>query len=319
MDPHTGGIIAWADYPTFDANHFNTADPNLFSDHIVSQQYEPGSVMKVVTLGGSLDAGAITPTYSFNETGGVSVGGSYIRDWDLKAHGNIDMTYVLAHSLNVGAIKAEQLEGPQKFYGYLQSFGFGRPTGIDVGAEVSPALRPLAQDRANEIATMAFGQGIAVTPIQMISALNVIANGGVLVKPHAAVATIDPNSPAAHRVDLPQDPGTRVISQQTADQMRQMMIEVVEHGSGHTVQMDAWHNQIAGKTGTANIPGPGGYTGDTVASFAGFMPAANPRFTMIVIVRKPQGDSLAQEGTFAAAPTWKEIAQQILLQWQITP
>jgi cell division protein FtsI/penicillin-binding protein 2 len=320
MEPHTGAIVAWADYPTFDANQFQSADPSLFSDNIVSSVYEPGSVMKVVTLSGGLDDGAITPTYTFDETGGVSIGRSYIRDWDFKAHGNIDMTYVLAQSLNVGAIKVLQLEGPQNFYAYLDRFGFGRPTGIDVKNEVAPPLRPLDQTRPVELATMSFGQGIDVTPIQMISAVNAVANGGVWVRPHVGEAIIDPNQ-GARRTDLPVDPGTRVISQQTADEMRQMMIQVVEHGSGHTVQMPGWTNQIAGKTGTANIPDPksGKYLGDTIASFIGFMPANNPRFTMLVVVRRPKGDSLAQEGTFAAAPTWKEIAQQILLQWQITP
>jgi cell division protein FtsI/penicillin-binding protein 2 len=137
------------------------------------------------------------------------------------------------------------------------------------------------------------------------------------VRPHVGDSVIDPTT--GRRTQLPVDQGTRVISPQTDAEMKQMMIQVVESGSGHTVQMQGWKNRIAGKTGTANVPGKGKYTGDTIASFVGFMPVENPRFTMLVVVRKPQGDSLAQEGTFAAAPTWKEIAQQILLQWQITP
>ncbi|MHB8508262.1 MAG: peptidoglycan D,D-transpeptidase FtsI family protein [Candidatus Dormibacteria bacterium] len=319
MEPHTGNIVAWADYPTYDANRFNTADNKLFSDPIVSGLYEPGSVMKVVTLSGALDDGAITPGYTFNETGGVSVGGSYIRDWDLKAHGNIDMTYVLAHSLNVGAIKAQQLEGADRFYQYLDRFGFGKLTGVDVANEAYAKLPPLKDRRPNEVATMTFGQGIAVTPIEMISALNTVANGGFWARPRTAAASLDPNTRDAHRVDFPLEPGVPVVSPAAAAQMKQMMVQVVEHGSGWTAKIDGWKDRIAGKTGTANIPEAGKYSGDTIASFAGFMPADNPRFTMLVIMRKPKGDALQQEGTFAAAPTWKQIAQQILLQWQITP
>jgi cell division protein FtsI/penicillin-binding protein 2 len=121
------------------------------------------------------------------------------------------------------------------------------------------------------------------------------------------------------RKDLPPDPGTPVLDPLTEAQVRQMMVGAVEHGSGWTVKMDGWQNRIAGKTGTANVPEGGKYTDKVISSFVGFMPVENPRFTMIVIMRKPQGDTLAQEGTFTAAPVWKSIAQQILVQWQITP
>jgi stage V sporulation protein D (sporulation-specific penicillin-binding protein) len=233
------------------------------------------------------------------------------------------MTYVLSHSLNVGAIRVLQLEGPKPFYDSLQRFGIGRKTGVDVADEVAQPLPPLSQRRQNELATMTFGQGIAVTPIEMLSALNTIAAGGKLVRPQVATALIDASG---KRSELPADRGTQVITPQTNEEMRQMMINVVEKGSGWTVKMDGWKGRIAGKTGTANVPAGGKYTSDTIATFAGFMPADKPRFTMIVIMRKPKGGGLmniggplGQEGTFAAAPTWKQIAQQILLQWQITP
>lgn len=316
MEPSTGNIVAWADYPTFDANNFGGTDPKLFTDPIVSGLYEPGSVMKVVTLSGGLEDGAITPDYTFNETGSVGVGGYNIQDWDHKAHGVINMTTVLEKSLNAGAVKVEQMEGPDNFYKFLGAFGIGSLTGIDLAGEVSQPLKPLRSYYASELATTAFGQGVAVTPIEMISAINTVANGGRFLKPRVVASEILADG---SRKDLPVDAGTPVLGPTAENDMRQMMVGVVEHGSGWTVKMDGWQNQIAGKTGTANIPEGGKYTDKVISSFVGFMPANNPRFSMLVIMRKPQGDTLAQEGTFTAAPVWKNIAQQILVQWQVTP
>lgn len=316
MEPSTGNIIAWADFPTFDANNFGRSDAKLLSDPVVSSLYEPGSVMKVVTLSGGLQSGAITPDYTFNETGSVSVDGYNIQDWDHKPHGNISMTRVLELSLNVGAVKVQQMEGPNNFYKFLGAFGIGSLTGIDVADEVALPLKPLRNYYASELATTAFGQGVAVTPIEMISAINTVANGGRFVHPRVVTSTILADG---SRKDTPQDLGTQVLGTQAENDMRQMMINVVEHGSGWTTKMDGWQNQIAGKTGTANVPEGGKYTDKVISSFVGFMPANNPRFTMLVIMRNPKGDTLAQEGTFTAAPVWKSIAQQIMVQWQVTP
>ncbi|MFN2465015.1 MAG: peptidoglycan D,D-transpeptidase FtsI family protein [Candidatus Dormibacteria bacterium] len=316
MEPATGNIVAWADYPTYDANRYSTTDPRLMNDPVVSGLYEPGSLMKVVTLSGSLDAGAITPDYSFNETGAVNVGGYTIRDWDLKPHGNVTMTRVLELSLNAGAVKAMQLEGADNFYRYFQAFGIGKKTGIDVANEVNHSLPTLSSIYPSEMATMTFGQGVAVTPIEMIGALNTVANGGRFVKPRAVVQRRRSDGTV---IDVPVELGTQAVSPATAARMRDMMISVTERGSGKPARIDGWANRIAGKTGTANIPENGKYTDKVVASFAGFMPADHPRFTMVVIMRKPQGSNFEQEGTFAAAPVWKQIAQQILVQWQMTP
>jgi cell division protein FtsI/penicillin-binding protein 2 len=316
MEPSTGNIVAWADYPSFDANSFGATDGKLFTDPIVSGLYEPGSVMKLVTMSGGLDSGAVTPGFSFNETGAVNVGGFTIHDWDNKAHGNTSMTRVIEQSLNVGAVKVQQMEGTDNFLTYLNRFGIGKPTGVDVAGEVSQQLPPKADWHASELATASFGQGVVVTPIEMVDAVNSVATGGRLVKPRLVTSTIDS---AGHRSDAAPDPGTQVISSATAGQVRDMMTNVVEHGSGWTAKIPGWTGHVAGKTGTANIPEGGRYTDKVVASFVGFMPAENPRFTMIVIMRKPQGGGFQQEGTFAAAPVWKTIAQQILAQWHITP
>src|SRR6202165_5137820 len=139
MDPTTGGIVAWTDYPSYNANDFTHTDPSLFLDHVSSYVYEPGSVMKVVTLAGAINSGAIAPNTVINDPGYLNVGGYRIYDWDRRNHGNIDYTYVLQHSLNVGAMKAMQAEGHDAFYGYLQAFGLTKPSGIDVAAEDSGA------------------------------------------------------------------------------------------------------------------------------------------------------------------------------------
>ncbi len=315
MDPHTGGIVAWADYPTYDANNFAQTDVSKFVDPIVSGLYEPGSVMKTVTLAGAIDAKAITPQYTFNDPGVVSVGGFAIRDWDQRAHGNVSMTYVLEHSLNVGAIKAMQLETPQTYYQYLQSFGFGHASGVDVAGEpVSAlALKPFAQWPDSQVATASFGQGIGVNMVQMLSAVNVIANGGRYVAPHvvASVGSHPIAAPASHQV----------VSADTASQMTRMMESVVQYGSGHEARINGFQLDETGKTGTSQIPVNGQYTQDVWSSYVGFMPAQNPAFTMLVLIRKPHNTNgwESNDGYIVAAPVWKQVAQAMVLQWAITP
>ena len=314
MEPQTGRIVAWADVPSYNANEFATTPTASFIDPIVSNLYEPGSVMKVVTLSGALDTHAITPDTRFNETGVAVVGGVAIRNWDNKAHGNVTMTQVLQNSLNVGAVKAEQLEGSGNFYQYLKRFGIGSPTGVDLAAETSEPLRDLAKWKPVELATASFGQGVDVTAIQMLAAVNVAATGGNLVWPHVVDQVIDSNGtrhPVRPRVIR------QVVSPKTAHQMQQMMVGVVEHGSGFAARIDGFKNRIAGKTGTASIPENGKYLPDqTIGSFVGFLPADHPQFIMLVVTRKPQ---VLFEGAYVAAPIWKTVASALITQWQIAP
>ena len=315
MDPHTGGIIAWADYPTYNANAYGASDPAQIKDRVAADLYEPGSVMKVPTLAGALDAHAITPTTTINDPGYVDVGGFRIRDWDLRNHGTVTYTRVLEESYNVGAVKAQQAEGADSYYHYLQAFGFGAPSGVDVAGEQSVPLRPLDQWRDSELATAAFGQGIAVNQVQMLAALNVIANGGRYVQPHAVERIGGQVNPL---VGAPQ---SQVIAPETAEQMNKMMQSVVVNGSGYTARIQGFEKDEAGKTGTSQMPENGQYSTDHVwASYAGFLPADNPRFTMLVVVRKPNNGSFDHnEGYYVSAPIWKAIAQAIILQWRITP
>jgi cell division protein FtsI/penicillin-binding protein 2 len=314
MEPATGRIVAWADVPSYNANQFSTTPTGQFIDPIVSNVYEPGSVMKVVTLGGALDDHAITPDTRFNETGVAVVGGVAIHNWDNRAHGNVTMTQVLENSLNVGAVKAQQMEGAGPFYQYMQRFGIGATTGVDVAAETAEPLRDLAKWKPVELATAAYGQGVDATPIEMLAAVNVVATGGNLVWPHVVDQVIDEKGtrhPVQPRIVR------QVISAKTAQQMQQMMVGVVEKGSGFAARIDGFKNRIAGKTGTASIPENGKYLPDaTIGSFVGFVPVDHPQFIMLVITRKPK---VLFEGAYVAAPIWKTVASALITQWQIAP
>jgi stage V sporulation protein D (sporulation-specific penicillin-binding protein) len=318
MDPTTGGIIAWADYPSYNANAFTQTDPALFLDNVSSSVYEPGSVMKVVTLSGAIDAGKITPSQVINDPGYLYVGGYRINDWDFRNHGNITYTYVLEHSLNVGAMKAMLAEGHANFYNYLQAFGLTKASGIDVAGEsaVPPPAASKMQD--SQYATTSFGQGIDVNMVQMLSAVNVIANGGKYSPPHVVERIGNNLNP------LELQPQRQVISAQTAAQMSAMMEQVVQNGSGWSSRVHGFELDQAGKTGTSQIPVNGKYTLSVWASFVGFLPAKHPRFTMLVVVRKPNypgsnQDWTLNDGYLTAAPIWQKIAQAMVVDWRITP
>jgi stage V sporulation protein D (sporulation-specific penicillin-binding protein) len=318
MDPTTGGIVAWADYPSYNANDFVHTDTALFKDNVASYVYEPGSVMKVVTLAGAINSGAIAPETVINDPGYLNVGGYRISDWDHRNHGNVSYTYVLEHSLNVGAMKAMQAEGHDSFYNYLQGFGLTKPSGIDVGGET--CLLPAAADKLadSQYATAAFGQGIDANMVQMLAAINVIANGGKYAPPHVMERVGTKVNP------LLLQPQRQVITPQTAAKMTTMMQSVVQHGSGWTSRVKGFELDQAGKTGTSQIPVNGQYTQDVWASFVGFLPAQHPKFTMLVVVRKPHVDGsdrdwTLNDGYFTAAPIWQRIAQAMVVDWHITP
>jgi stage V sporulation protein D (sporulation-specific penicillin-binding protein) len=318
MDPTTGGVVAWADYPSYSANNFTHTDTALFKDNVSSYVYEPGSVMKVVTLSGAINSGAITPGTVINDPGAVSVGGFRISDWDHRNHGNIDFTYVLEHSLNVGAIKAMQAEGHPAFYSYLQGFGLTQPSGIDVAGENAVAPPPADQMGDAQYATTAFGQGIDVNMVQMLAAVNVIANGGRYAPPHVVERVGNAINPILLQ------PQRQVITAAAASQMTGMMEQVVQHGSGWMARVKGFELDQSGKTGTSQIPVNGQYTQDVWASYVGFLPANHPRFTMMVVMRKPhvpgsENDWTLNDGYFTAAPVWQKIAQTMVVNWHITP
>ncbi|HEY2599405.1 MAG TPA: penicillin-binding protein 2 [Candidatus Dormibacteraeota bacterium] len=318
MDSKTGGIVAWADYPSYNGNNFARTPTALFKDNVLGYTYEPGSVMKVVTLAGAIDAGKIKPSTIIDDPGSLYIGGYRISDWDGANHGKINYTYVLEHSLNVGAMKAMLAEGHASFYRYLQSFGLTRPSAVDVAGENFVPLPSEGKMADSQYATSAFGQGIDVNMVQMLAAVNVIANGGKYAPPHVVERIGNKINPVMLQ------PQRQVVSAATAKKVTAMMEAVVQNGSGFTSRVPGFELNQAGKTGTSQIPVKGRYTLNVWASFVGFLPANHPRFTMIVVVRKPHApgsnlDWTLNDGYITAGPIWQKIAQAIVTNWHIAP
>jgi cell division protein FtsI/penicillin-binding protein 2 len=317
MDTHSGSIRAWADYPSYDANHYSSSDIGLFRDTAVDSLYEPGSVMKVVTFAGALDRHLITPGQTINEAQ-QNVGGFLIHDWDDRSHGTVTFQWVLDDSLNNGAIEVMRRLGRDAYYQNLLAFGIGSPTGIDVAGEVNQPLRPQRDWTDVDYATASFGQQVQATPVEMLAAVNAVANGGVWVQPHAVDAVVDPRSGASAAV-TPRS--RRVMSATAAQVLAHMMTGVVEDrgASGYLAKIPGFKGLVAGKTGTASVAVHGLYGSDVIASYVGFLPVDDPRFTAFVILRRPHTGRVAHEGAYLAAPVWRTVAQLAVDAWRIVP
>jgi len=316
MDTHTGAIEAEADYPSYNAPHYASTPVGDFKDLSIDGLYEPGSVMKVVTFAGGLQNGAITPGYTFDEKQTV-VDGHLIHDWDGRSHGEVSMQTVLDMSLNNGAMKVMDLEGANAFYTNMLSFGIGAPTGVDLAGEVDDHLRPQTQLSLLDYSEMSFGQSVAVTPIEMLAAINAVANGGIWVQPHAVTSFYNPSTGTT----TPFLATTRrVISTQTAATLTTMMTHVVDDpgSEGFNGRIPGWAGEVAGKTGTAQEPIDGVYSGTTV-SFAGFLPASDPQFTMMVVINEPHVAPADDFGSLLAAPVWRQMAEEMIDHWRLTP
>jgi cell division protein FtsI/penicillin-binding protein 2 len=316
MNTHTGAIQAWADYPSYDATDYASTPIGDFSDSSVDGLYQPGSVMKVVTFAGGLQNSAITPGYTFDEQQTV-VDGVLIHDWDDRSHGQVSMQKVLDMSLNNGAMKVMNLEGPNAFYSNMLSFGIGAPTGVDLAGEANQQMASQSKLSMLDYSEMAFGQSVVVTPVEMLAAVNAVANGGVWVEPHAVDSIIDPTTGTT----TPVVPTTRqVISPVTASTLTTMMTHVVDDsdGEGFDARIPGWTGEVAGKTGTAQEPINGQMTG-SVVSFVGYLPASDPQFTMMVVINEPQVPAADDFGSLLAAPVWRQMAEQMIDYYHLTP
>jgi cell division protein FtsI/penicillin-binding protein 2 len=319
MDTKTGAIRAWAQYPSYNANDYGAAKIQDFRDLAVSQPYEPGSTMKVITFAGGLNNNAFTPNTVINERQ-TRIDGYLIHDWDDRSHGHITMQWVLDDSLNNGAIDAGKLEGQNDFYSNLLAFGIGAPTGIDLAGEVNVPLPAQSSWGELKYAEASFGQGVVATPVEMLAAINAVANGGVWVQPHVVDAIVNPNTGTT----TPVAPVTRrVISATAAHTLAHMMVGVVNDpgAEGFKAKIPGYSAEIAGKTGTASValPNGAGYGPDVVASFVGFMPVQNPQFTMMVILNEPQERHTGRFGSLLAAPIWKQMTEMMINDWRIAP
>ncbi|MFA5009890.1 MAG: penicillin-binding protein 2 [Patescibacteria group bacterium] len=314
MDPKTGKIIAMAAYPNFDPNSYNTSALELFTNMNTSQVYEPGSVFKVITMAAGIDAGLVAPGTTYTDTGSVEVNDRTIKNSDKLAHGQQTMTQVLEKSLNTGAVYVVQKLGKNLFRKYLEAFGFLAPTGVESAGEVAAQVKEIKNWSDVDLATMAFGQGIAVTTIQMLAAIGAIANDGKLLQPHLVDRILYPSG----AVSIGPDVKGQVVSSQAAQLVSAMMVGVVERGHGTQAGVDGYY--IAGKTGTAQVASPnGGYmsgVGSTIGTFVGFGPVENPRFVMITRIDHPKDVVYAES---SAAPLFGDIAKFLLDYWRIAP
>ena len=312
MDPRSGALLASASYPSYDPSRFADTPSELFVDPAIGIQYEPGSTFKIVTMAAALDAGVVRPDDLFNDIGYIEVGGRIIKNWDEGSKGVVDMTDVLVYSLNTGMAHVSTVLGAEQFYHYLERFGFAHKTGVDLEGEVAGSMRRPGEPEWHEsdLGTNSFGQGLAVTPLQMVMAAGAIANRGVMMRPYVVEALVQEGQTVYAR---PASAG-QIIGADTARIVTDMMVEVVERG---VVLAQVEGYTIAGKTGTAQTPVVGGYDPNlTIASFVGFAPADDPQFVVLVKLDKP---TASPWGSATAAPTFARVAQMLFTQLEIPP
>jgi cell division protein FtsI (penicillin-binding protein 3) len=304
QNPWNGEILAMANWPTFNPNAVAESPSEARMNRAVSALYEPGSVFKIVTLSAAIDQGLATPDELVDcQMGAIYIGNHRIRDH--HPFGMLTVAQVLAHSSDVGAIKIGLRLGAPKFYDYIRAYGFGSPTGIELPGESRGLLRRVENWSPISIGAVSMGQEVGVTPLQMITAMSAIANGGLLYKPRAVLGF----KPEVQPMPGPEAP-KRIIKETTAAAMRKMLEGVVLQGTGRLAQLDG--HTSAGKTGTAQKldPNTGRYSQTKlIASFVGFTPLNSPAVTILVQLDSPVG---AHEGGSVAAPVFKRVAEQVL-------
>ena len=312
MNPYTGAILATCSYPDYDPNFYNKEkDQSVFNNPIIFNQYEPGSVFKPVTMAAAIDAGLVSPETTFIDEGSVFIKPHTIKNSDGKRYGLQTMTQVLEKSLNTGVIYIVKLLGPKQFRAYVERFGFGNLTGIELDKEAMGDISSLKKRGEIWSATASYGQGISVTPIQMINAFNVIANGGKLMKPYI-VEKIVSTGKDGEKVIKPKII-RQVISSRTSTLLRGMLASVVENGHSKKAGVEGYY--VAGKTGTAQISESGEYAKEKkIATFAGFAPVDRPIFSLLIRLDNPKA---AEWASSSAAPVFGEIAKFILNYYKV--
>lgn len=309
MDPKTGGILALAIYPGFDPNDYQSYPAENRRNIVISDQYEPGSTFKIVTSAAALEEGVVTPTTRFFDPGYVKIGGVTVHCWRAGGHGSQTFAEAVENSCNpvFAQLGAERLGG-EKFYKYIRAFGFGEETGVDFPGEATGTVPVPGKVRWGEVARWAnvgFGQGISVTPLQLVTAAAVIANGGLYVRPHFMQEIRDRYGRVIERYEP--DIVRRVISEETAEEFARIMRSVVVNGSGKRADIEGY--RVAGKTGTAQVAEGGRYSSKRISSFVGFAPVDDPRIVALVVLYHPKGQTY---GGVIAAPVFKEVVEDAL-------
>lgn len=313
QDPSSGAILAMAASPSFDPNTYGKSSFAEFLNPNVQEQFEPGSTFKAITMAGAIDAGVLNPETTYTDTGIVQIGKYAIRNYNDESNGVQTMREVLEKSLNTGIVFAERRLGDDKFLNYVVAFGFGQKAGIDLAGEVSGNIQNLYENHAVNFATAAFGQGIAVTPLQLVNAYSAIANGGKLMRPYVVKEIV--HADGSRSPTKPEIIGVP-IRESTSSTIKSMLVDVVDKGfdKAQVVGYD-----VAGKTGTAQIPdGKGGYLEQKqyIHDFVGFAPAYAPRFTVLIRMDRPQGITFASR---SLSPVFGDIAQFLLRYLNIPP
>lgn len=314
VEPQTGAILAMASLPNYNPNRYGEAPFSSYLDPAVSEQYEPGSVFKIITMAAGLDTGTITPTMLFNDTGVIAVGSRVIFNSQRVGYGEISAVEAFARSLNVVTAQVAVNVGASKFYEYVRRFGFGSPTDVDLAGEVSGALKTpgLETWSLSDLGTNSFGQGLAVTPLQMVNAVASIANDGRLMRPYVVQSRVADGKVRITEPTVLQQSMTPEHAQELTD----MMVQVIEEGNKAAI-VEGY--TLAGKSGTAQIPTRGGYLeNEVIASFVGFAPAQDPAFALIIKLERPDPE-ITQWASNNAAPMFAQISKRFLEYLNIPP
>jgi len=311
-NPMTLEIIALSCLPDFDPQQYYKFSEDYFKNSAISNIYEPGSIFKPLIMAAALNEKVVKSTDMYNENGAVEIGGYEIQTWDKKYEGKITMTRILEKSSNVGMVYVGQKLGEDKILFYLKQYGIGELTGIDLQGETPGFIKNQSEWYPIDYATATFGQGIVVTPIQMIRAFSSLINGGEILKPHV-VLEIRSSDKKGSRVE-PQKI-RQVINTRTSILIKKMLEATVEHGEVRWAKPKSY--QIGGKTGTAQIPIKGHYDPTkTIASFIGFAPVDEPKFIILINLKEP---SASPWGSETAGPLFFEIAKELLVYYNIAP
>ena len=317
MDPNSGKILVLAEYPGFNPNYYSEVeDFNTFQNSSAQKLFEPGSTLKPITMASALDLGKITPSTTYIDEGKVKIGKDVIENYGGRVFGQATMTEVLEKSINTGAVFAEKQAGHKAFLEYLDKFGLFEPTGIDIQGEVFSKNKELKKGYEVNFATASFGQGIEITPIQLVRAFSAIANGGKLVKPFVVEKIVNKKGEIIETEPVFSD---KVISSNTVSKLTAMMVSVIENGFAKSARIPGYY--IAGKTGTAQIPwsvleeDKKGYSGKTWQSFIGFFPAFNPKFLILIKLDNPKTNT----AEYSAVPLFKQLAKYMIDYYSIPP